>query len=165
MPQHESDPADHLTGATMNPSGSRFQAPAELPSGYRLRHEPPTSLEYVHLREVTGLSPRTEEQAAGALTASWAWTTVRDLQGDLAAMGRVLGDGTWYFHLADVATDPAHQRRGLGRTVMRDLIARIDAAAPPNPYITLLADPPGQRLYRSLGFVESVPSIGMRLPR
>ena len=80
-------------------------------------------------------------------------------------MGRVLGDGGWYFHIADVATDPGHQRRGLGRVVMEDLIARIDAEAPPHPYITLLGDPPGRALYRALGFVDSEPSLGMRLPR
>ena len=138
---------------------------APLPDGYRLTSEPPTSAEYVRLRQVTGLSPRTPEQAAGALENSWAWTTIRSEDGTLAAMGRSLGDGTWYFHLADIATDPAHQRQGLGRAVMEDLIARIERAAPPHPYITLLADPPGQRLYRALGFVDSAPSLGMRLPR
>ena len=138
---------------------------APLPAGYRLSSEPPTSAEYVRLRQVSGLSTRTPEQAAGALVNSWAWTTIRTADGALAAMGRTLGDGTWYFHLADIATDPAHQRRGLGRAVMADLIGRIERAAPPHPYITLLADPPGQRLYRSLGFVDSSPSLGMRLPR
>ena len=138
---------------------------APLPAGYRLSSEPPTSAEYVRLRQVSGLSTRTPEQAAGALVNSWAWTTIRTADGALAAMGRTLGDGTWYFHLADIATDPAHRRRGLGRAVMADLIARIERAAPPHPYITLLADPPGQRLYRSLGFVDSAPSLGMRLPR
>ncbi|AXK45460.1 GNAT family N-acetyltransferase [Brachybacterium saurashtrense] len=138
---------------------------APLPAGCRLTAEPPTAPEYVHLRRTAGLSPRTPEQAAGALENSWAWTTIRTADGALAAMGRTLGDGTWYFHLADIATDPAHQRRGLGRAVMEDLIARIERAAPPHPYITLLADPPGQRLYRSLGFVDSAPSLGMRLPR
>lgn len=136
-----------------------------LPTGFRLEPSPPTGPEYVRLRSVSGLSPRSLEQAAGALTNSWAWATIRDHSGTLAAMGRVIGDGTWYFHLADIATDPAFQRRGLGRAVMEDLIARIDAAAPTHPYITLLADPPGHRLYRSLGFVDSAPSLGMRLPR
>lgn len=139
-------------------------APA-LPAGYRLEPVAPATGEYVALRREAGLSPRTPEQAAGALGNSWAWATVRDAEGGLAAMGRVIGDGTWYFHLADIATDPAHQRRGLGRAVMEALIARIDAAAPEGPYITLLADPPGHRLYRSLGFVETDPTLGMRLPR
>ncbi|MDN6400250.1 MAG: GNAT family N-acetyltransferase [Brachybacterium sp.] len=83
---------------------------------------------------------------------------------DPAAMGRVIGDGTWYFHLADIATDPVHQRRGLGRAVLEALVARIDAAAPPHPCIALLADPPGQPLHRLLGVVDSAPSQGMRLP-
>ena len=48
---------------------------------------------------------------------------------------------------------------------MEDLISRIDDKAPPKPYITLLGDPPGRSLYRSLGFVDSEPSLGMRLPR
>ena len=149
-----------------DPAAGESSAPAaSLPAGYRMDPEPPTNQEYVHLRAVSGLSPRTPAQAAGALSASWAWTTVRAPNSALAAMGRVIGDGTWYFHLADIATAPAHQRRGLGRAVMEDLIARIDGAAPPHPYITLLADPPGQHLYRSLGFVDSDPSLGMRLPR
>jgi ribosomal protein S18 acetylase RimI-like enzyme len=33
-------------------------------------------------------------------------------------MGRTIGDGGWYLHIADIATDPAHQRRGIGRAVV-----------------------------------------------
>jgi len=165
MSEHDADadrPDVVPEGATPAPTE---RGAARLPAEYRLSAEPPTSEEYVRLREIAGLSPRTPEQAVGVLANSWAWTTIRTEDGALSAMGRTLGDGTWYFHLADIATDPAHRRRGLGRAVMTDLIARIERAAPPHPYITLLADPPGQRLYRSLGFVDSAPSLGMRLPR
>jgi len=79
-------------------------------------------------------------------------------------MGRIIGDGGWYFHIADIATLPDYQGRGLGRSVMEHLIAHIREVAPPNPYITLLADPPGRRLYEGLGFVPSDPTVGMRLP-
>jgi hypothetical protein len=34
---------------------------APLPAGYRLSSEPPTTQEYVRLREISGLSPRTPE--------------------------------------------------------------------------------------------------------
>lgn len=79
-------------------------------------------------------------------------------------MGRVIGDGGWYFHIADVATLPEHQGRGLGRRVLTDLLAQIDEAAPAGPYVTLMADAPGRRLYESMGFVETAPrSLGMRL--
>lgn len=140
-------------------------APRPLPRGMTLSHEPPGLEEYVAMRRIAGLTPRTPAQSAPALTGSWGWTTVRADDGTLAAMGRVLGDGGWYFHIADMATHPDHQRRGIGRAVLEDLIARIEASCPPDPYITLMADPPGRRLYDAVGFVESAPTIGMRLDR
>ena len=78
-------------------------------------------------------------------------------------MGRVIGDGGWYFHVADMATLPEHQGRGLGRAVLADLLAQIDAVTPDGAYVTLMADEPGRRLYASMGFVETAPdSLGMR---
>jgi ribosomal protein S18 acetylase RimI-like enzyme len=120
--------------------------------------------DYLYLRAASGLSPKTAEQAAPVLTASWAFCHIRETATDQAvAMGRTLGDGGWYFHIADMATLPAHQRRGLGRRVLTWLLAQIDERAPADPYITLNADAPGRPLYRSMGFVEAAPeSIAMR---
>jgi hypothetical protein len=47
--------------------------------------------------------------------------------------------------------------------VMDRLLDEIRAKAPADPYVTLVADPPGRRLYESLGFVDVAPSLGMRL--
>ncbi|PZR51732.1 GNAT family N-acetyltransferase [Xylanimonas oleitrophica] len=142
---------------------------AGIPAGgdaYVLHPTAPSVEEYVRLRAVSGLSPRTPEQAGPAVANSWAFCHVRDAAGQAVAMGRILGDGGWYFHVADIATDPAHQRRGLGRRVMTWLLAQVDERAPADPYVTLMADEPGRPLYRSLGFVETAPhSLGMVLRR
>lgn len=130
---------------------------------YRLVEEPPAWQDYMTLRSESGLTPRTEEQARAAVNASWAFCHVRDEAGRAVAMGRIIGDGGWYFHIADIATLPAHQRQGLGERVMRWLLAQIADRAPADPYITLIADPPGQPLYRKLGFVSTDPSLGMVL--
>ena len=45
-------------------------------------------------------------------------------------MGRIIGDGGWYFHVADMATLPDHQRRGLGVLVLSTLLERIAEHAP-----------------------------------
>lgn len=133
-----------------------------LPEGYRAVAEAPSASEYVRMRSIAGLSPRTEAQAHGALENSWRWITIRDqTTGTLAAMGRVIGDGTWYFHIADIATHPERQRQGLGRYVMVELLREILIHAEPHPYITLIGDPPGHALYRSLGFHDVSPSLGM----
>lgn len=81
-------------------------------------------------------------------------------------MGRIIGDGGWYFHIVDMAVLPEHQRRGIGDVVLTSLIERIRLAAPPDPYITLLADEPGRRLYARHGFVPTAPrSVGMKLSK
>ncbi|MDU0479684.1 GNAT family N-acetyltransferase [Staphylococcus chromogenes] len=136
-----------------------------LNAAYHLELQPPTLEEYLKLREISGLSPRTAEQGGPALENSWAWVTVRHQETRQAVgMGRVLGDGGWYFMIADIATDPEHQRKGIGSAVMESLLTEIKQKSPANPYVTLMADAPGVPLYRKFGFVETAPhSIGMRL--
>lgn len=121
-----------------------------------LRLEPlaPTLDDYLELRRASGLTPKRPEQGTPALTNSWAWRRIVDADGRSVAMGRVVGDGGWYFLVADMATLPAYQRHGLGRRILEDLLAEIREKAPEGAYVTLLADPPGQALYRSLGFTE-----------
>ncbi|KAH6630118.1 hypothetical protein B0J18DRAFT_420254, partial [Chaetomium sp. MPI-SDFR-AT-0129] len=90
------------------------------------------------------------------------------------AMGRVIGDGGWYFLIADMAVLPEHQRKGLGDAVLKQLLEHIRTHAPRDedengawPYVTLFADGPGRKLYKKNGFVESLPigQMGMSLPQ
>lgn len=136
---------------------------AELPQGYRLVDGAPAVEEYLELRRGSGLTPKRRDQAAAALAGSWAAVhVVCEAGGPAVGMGRVIGDGGWYFHVADMATLPAHQRRGLGDLVMSALLERIRTTAPPGAYVTLMADPPGRRLYARHGFTEDREvSIGM----
>jgi len=138
---------------------------AQLPEGYRLIESAPGADAYLELRQRSGLSPKTREQATAALPGSWAACHVVDeASGQTVGMGRVIGDGGWYFHVVDMAVLPDHQRRGLGDALLHSLLARIRADAPPGAYVNLLADPPGRRLYARHGFAETAPhSIGMAL--
>ena len=130
-----------------------------------LTRTPPSLEDYLHLRAVSGLTPKSAPQGEGALAGSWCWSVIRH-EGRSVAMGRAIGDGGWYFHVADMATLPEHQGRGLGRRVLTDLLAQVEEAAPAGAYVTLMADGPGRRLYSSMGFVETAPeSLGMRLAR
>lgn len=130
---------------------------------YELLDGPPPLADYLRLRAESGLTPKRPDQARPALANSWAWChVVESATGAVVGMGRVIGDGGWYFHLADMATDPQHQRRGIGRAVIDRLLGLIELRAPQDPYVTLMADRPGVRLYESVGFVPSAPAtIGM----
>ncbi|XBH21059.1 GNAT family N-acetyltransferase [Jonesiaceae bacterium BS-20] len=126
---------------------------------------PPSVAEYMHLRKECGLSQKTAEQSEIAIAGTWFSCHVRDAKTDQAiAMGRVIGDGGWCFLIADMATLPQYQGNGLGRRVIDTLVAHIRANAPQNPFITLVADPAGRRLYEQVGFSEINPSRAMELP-
>lgn len=133
--------------------------------GYELVSAPPPVADYLRLRREAGLSPKTEEQATAALPGSWvACHVVQTTDGEVVGMGRVLGDGGWYFHIVDMAVLPGHQRRGLGDAILTALVDRIREVAPPTPYVNLLADAPGRRLYERHGFRETAPdSVGMAM--
>ncbi|MBA4609606.1 GNAT family N-acetyltransferase [Aeromicrobium sp. Marseille-Q0843] len=132
---------------------------------YELLAEVPAEADYLHLRRASGLSPKSPEQARPALAGGWAACHVRHVpSGRTVAMGRVIGDGGWYFHVVDMAVLPEHQRRGLGDRVLTHLLEVIRRDAPPGAYVSLMADPPGRRLYERHGFVDSAPhSVGMVL--
>lgn len=136
-----------------------------LHTSYRLVHGAPPVEDYLALRERSGLSPKNREQAVAALPGSWrACHVVHDPTGQVVGMGRVLGDGGWYFLVVDMAVLPEHQRRGLGAVVLESLLDEIRSGAPAGAWVTLMADPPGRRLYERFGFRETAPdSLGMAL--
>lgn len=121
-------------------------------STYTLSTTPPALDDYLALRERSGLTPKRADQAGPSLANSWAWRTVQTREGQTVAMGRLVGDGGWYFLVADMATLPEHQRKGLGRAILADLLDEVRDRAPEGAYVTLMADVPGQRLYEELGF-------------
>jgi GNAT superfamily N-acetyltransferase len=133
--------------------------------GYKLVMAPPPVSDYLRLRLESGLTPKTEEQARAALPGSWAAChVVEEARGEIVGMGRLIGDGGWYFHVVDMAVLPDHQRRGLGDAILTALLDRIRESAPPGARVNLLADPPGRQLYAKHGFVETAPaSVGMEL--
>ncbi|KAE8374517.1 hypothetical protein BDV26DRAFT_284190 [Aspergillus bertholletiae] len=125
-----------------------------LPPGYILRQGYPPVQDYMHLRSASGLSPQSAAQAEASIRGSWygcyityktgPTTTNTDTDPDIphtnettttneaiVGMGRVIGDGGWYFHIADMAVLPDHQRKGLGDVILKDLLSRIRSLAPP----------------------------------
>lgn len=138
-----------------------------LAPGYVLVEGYPSVEDYVHLRTASGLTPKNAEQAAASVRGSWCgcYVVVAEEASPprAVAMGRVVGDGGWYFLVADMAVLPEHQRRGLGDAILKRLLARIKShAAKGDAYVTLSADPPGWKLYAKNGFKETAPKeLGM----
>ena len=80
---------------------------ALIASGYRIVRGAPGVDDYVNLRQRSGLSAKTREQAAIAVLGGWsACHVVHEVTGEAVGMGRVIGDGGWYFHIIDMESFP-----------------------------------------------------------
>jgi len=67
-------------------------------------------------------------------------------------MGRIIGDGGCFFQVTDIAVDPAHQGRGLGKMIMTELRGWMDENVPETGYVSLIADGRARELYARFGF-------------
>ncbi|MCL1124739.1 GNAT family N-acetyltransferase [Shewanella surugensis] len=117
--------------------------------------------DFIRLRHVSGLSPRLYEAVEKGLPNSLfgVQIVINDLT---VGMGRVVGDGALNFDIVDIAVEPEHQRKGLGRLIMQSIMDYLEREALPRAYITLMADVP--ELYKKFGFQLSRPeSEGMYL--
>lgn len=132
-------------------------------SDYRLVIGTPSVDDFLRLRKISGLSEKTRHAAEIGLPNTWFAVTVQ-YDGRIVGMGRVIGDGGTAFQITDMAVEPDHQGKGLGKAIMMALVDHIHAEAPETAYISLIADGDAKHLYAQFGFEPVAPrSIGMAL--
>jgi ribosomal protein S18 acetylase RimI-like enzyme len=128
---------------------------------YELIVGTPTTADYRRLRQVAGLSAKSLEAAEAGLPNTWYAVTIRHA-GQAIGMGRIIGDGGTAFQIVDIAVEPAHQGKGLGKRIVAALVDHLRANAPASAYVSLIADGDAQHLYAKYGFAPVMPaSIGM----
>lgn len=128
-------------------------------SRYILVEGMPQVQDYMRLRAESGLTPKTAAASEASIAGTWYGCHITLTNGEPVAMGRIFGDGGWYYVIADIATLPDHQRQGLASTTMHRLLHVLRSRADPGSFITLTADPPGVKLYEKFGL-----RIPTRLP-
>lgn len=122
--------------------------------------EVPTIDDYRRLRAAAGLTARSEQAAMAGLPNTVVGIIVRHA-GRAIGMGRAIGDGLFY-QIVDIAVEPAHQGRGLGKTIVAALMAELKRLAPAEAYVSLIADGKAHHLYAQYGFTMTAPaSVGM----
>lgn len=128
---------------------------------YELVSGTPSVEDYRRLRRVAGLSEKSQAAAEAGLPNTWHAVTIRH-DGSTIGMGRVIGDGGTAFQIVDIAVEPEHQGKGLGKRIVAALVDHLRAHAPASAYVSLIADGDAQYLYAKYGFAPVMPeSIGM----
>ena len=130
-------------------------------TGYELIAGTPGIDDYRRLRLVSGLSEKTQAAAEAGLPNTWYAVAIQH-GGSTVGMGRVIGDGGTAFQIVDIAVEPEHQGKGLGKRIVAALVDHLRANAPASAYVSLIADGDAQHLYAKYGFAPVMPdSIGM----
>jgi GNAT superfamily N-acetyltransferase len=128
-----------------------------IEQGYNLVVGIPSVEDYCRLRISAGLSPKSPEAAAAGLP--------NTLFGVLVLKeNRVIGDDGLFYQVVDIAVEPEHQRRGLGKAIMGKIVDHLKRSAPSGAHVSLIADGTAHHLYAQFGFKPTTPdSIGMAL--
>lgn len=128
---------------------------------YELIVETPSVDDYLRLRIISGLSPKSREAAEIGLPNTLHAAIIR-YQGKTVGIGRVVGDNGCFYQVVDIAVDPEHQGKGLGKIIVKNLVDYVQSNAPDGAYCSLIADGPAKYLYEKFGFEPVTPdSIGM----
>lgn len=128
---------------------------------YEISFAIPSVETYRDLRRVAGLSEKSQAAAeAGLPNTLFAVQILCD--GAPIGMGRVVGDGGSFYQVVDIAVRPEHQGKGVGKKIMAEIAAYLQASVPETGYVSLLADGEAYRLYEQYGFKLTAPaSVGM----
>lgn len=114
--------------------------------------DPPTPAELIELRARMGWGRISSEVAAQSLRGALHTVGVRDDDGRLVALGRLIGDGVLFFYVADLMVHPEARGQGLGDRVLTRLRAYIDAHAADGASVAVLAAPGRAGVYERHGF-------------
>jgi ribosomal protein S18 acetylase RimI-like enzyme len=105
--------------------------------------------EVSHLYEIAPLGNKPPDALATVFGNSM-FTCFVYAEGVLVGAGRVLADGLDCAYIADVAVHPQHQGRGIGKAIIRKLVALSQG----HKKIILYANPGTEGFYRALGFLH-----------
>ncbi|WP_310621424.1 GNAT family N-acetyltransferase [Flexibacterium corallicola] len=128
---------------------------------YRLLAQVPNVEDYLRIRQNAGLSAFGEKAAELGLKGTLFAVSVfhRD---QVIGMGRIVGDGGCFFQVVDIAVEPEHQGKGLGKQIMDALMEYLSEIPHRPAYVSLMADVPANTFYERYGFKETAPkSVGM----
>ncbi|CAO3614073.1 unnamed protein product [Mucor fragilis] len=131
--------------------------------GYTLVEQTVSAQVHCDIRRRVGLDPKSVDVAEKALPHTiYGVHIINDEDQSVVGMGRLIGDGYLFLQVVDIGVLPEHQKKGLGKRIMKALMDWIDKNTTRDCYVSLFAVSKAYLLYESFGFVLSMPkSQGM----
>lgn len=118
---------------------------------YTVEHCLPTAAQWMALRKSVGWATFTTEVAEKSLAHTLFCVCAFD-GGELIGMGRVLGDGVFSFYIGNVMVLPTRQGEGVGKSIVDEIMAYVDANAVPGAIASLFSIKGKEEFYTPFGF-------------
>ena len=126
-----------------------------------IRYNSPSATDYIALRVKSGMGAKDLSKAEIALEHSLFIVSLWD-NDRLIGLGRIVGDQGITYVVTDIMVDPAYQRKGLGKKIMKEIDFYLEQNTDQNAYICLIANKPADKLYSQYKFDNVEPnSCGM----
>lgn len=118
----------------------------------------PTVEEHASLWAAVGWGTVNQSMSAASLGGSVYGVVIRH-EGTTIGMGRIVGDGSMYFYIQDVAVLPEFQSRGAGQQIVEQLLQYIRLHSWPGAFIGLFASHGNDTFYERYGFRNHAPGM------
>ena len=107
---------------------------------------------YIEVCRSAGLSVSDIEAVRRGLPHSLYFVCAVDQLGQTIGFARVVGDGGIFFEIVDLAVRKECQGKGIGRSLMLDVVAWLEREAHPTSFVGLSANAGSSGFYERLGF-------------
>ena len=121
----------------------------------------PTVDEYLEIRKTTNWWDVNRSATEDALKAS-IFSAVAVENETVIEFGRIVGNGGLYFYIQDLIVRPEYQNKGIGKSLMSELMAFIKDNAKQGAFVGLMAAQGVAKYYEAFGFkVRDATASGM----
>jgi predicted N-acetyltransferase YhbS len=116
-----------------------------------IEYRVPTVEEFQAVVAAVGFRAHSVEAIRIGLSNTWC-SVCAVADGAVVGLGRVVGDGALHFYITNVMVVPTHQRRGIGSSIVRALLSKVQMLPYPNVLVEALPLPGLDQFYGRLGF-------------
>ena len=116
-----------------------------------IQYRSPTITEYTRLRGLVGWW-ETDENATDMALKNSLFSVVAVEHDTVIGFGRIIGDGGLYFYIQDLIIHPEFQTKGVGKSLMKELMGYIMANAKSGAFVGLMAAKGLEKYYDRFGF-------------
>lgn len=117
---------------------------------YKISHTFPTNAEFNELFESVDWSSRDENKINNHRKSS-CFSVCVHAQNQIVGMARVVGDGA-YYTIYDVVVKKSYQGKGIGKTLMQEIVNWFESIKDDDSYLYLGASENKETFYEQFGF-------------